>query len=67
MNKNVLKFMVFIMLLNIIMFLFNKNEVLVVWDILLMNVIDLIVLLIKIEDGGKMIVKMIFDDKSVKI
>ena len=67
MNKNVLKFMVFIMLLNIITPLFNKNEALAARDISSTNVTDLTVSPTKIEDGGKTTVKMTFDDKSVKI
>lgn len=58
MNKNVLKFMVFIMLLNIITPLFNKNEALAARDISSTNVTDLTVSPTKIEDGGKTTVKM---------
>ncbi len=67
MNKNVLKFMVFIMLLNIITPLFNKNEALAARDISSTNVTDLTVSPTKIEDGGKTTVKMTFDDKNGKI
>ncbi|MBU7116035.1 Cna B-type domain-containing protein [Staphylococcus aureus] len=67
MNKNVLKFMVFIMLLNIITPLFNKNEALAARDISSTNVTYLTVSPTKIEDGGKTTVKMTFDDKNGKI
>ncbi|HFZ5624416.1 TPA: Cna B-type domain-containing protein [Staphylococcus aureus] len=67
MNKNVLKFMVFIMLLNIITPLFNKNEAFAARDISSTNVTDLTVSPSKIEDGGKTTVKMTFDDKNGKI
>ncbi|HDI7446445.1 TPA: collagen adhesin Cna, partial [Staphylococcus aureus] len=67
MNKNVLKFMVFIMLLNIITPLFNKNEAFAARDISSTNVTDLTVSTSKIEDGGKTTVKMTFDDKNGKI
>ncbi|HHZ9484243.1 TPA: Cna B-type domain-containing protein, partial [Staphylococcus aureus] len=67
MNKNVLKFMVFIMLLNIITPLFNKNDALAARDISSTNVTDLTVSPSKIEDGGKTTVKMTFDDKNGKI
>ena len=66
MNKNVLKFMVFIMLLNIITPLFNKNDALAARDISSTNVTDLTVSPSKIEDGGKTTVKMTFDDKNGK-
>lgn len=49
MNKNVLKFMVFIMLLNIITPLFNKNEAFAARDISSTNVTDLTVSPSKIE------------------
>ncbi|MBO2757537.1 Cna B-type domain-containing protein [Staphylococcus aureus] len=67
MNKNVLKFMVFIMLLNIITPLFNKNDAFAARDISSTNVTDLTVSPSKIEDGGKTTVKMTFDDKNGKI
>ncbi|HDA6680684.1 TPA: collagen adhesin Cna, partial [Staphylococcus aureus] len=62
-----LKFMVFIMLLNIITPLFNKNEAFAARDISSTNVTDLTVSPSKIEDGGKTTVKMTFDDKNGKI
>lgn len=52
-----LKFMVFIMLLNIITPLFNKNDALAARDISSTNVTDLTVSPSKIEDGGKTTVK----------
>lgn len=67
MNKNVLKFMVFIMLLNIITPLFNKNEAFAARDISSTNVTDLTVSPSKIEDGGKTTVLVLNDKKICEI
>ncbi|HDL0574810.1 Cna B-type domain-containing protein [Staphylococcus aureus] len=67
MNRNILRFMVFILLLNVIAPIFNGSTALAARDISSTNVTSLTVSPAQINDGDKTTVRVNFDDKGGKI